>query len=114
MNIVRRVMDDLPPSLARLHAGLDEGLVHVSKKQRGRRGGHAVMTATPVAPVRVPEAVTTGRRLGLRDLVDHRATPLVGLVAIFGVSVLVYALLAQQRELPDLFPDEIIYAKLAQ
>jgi hypothetical protein len=36
------------------------------------------------------------------------------LVALYGVSVVAYSLIAAQHLLPDLFPDEVLYSKLSQ
>jgi hypothetical protein len=44
----------------------------------------------------------------------HRAIPPIALAAIFGLSVVVYSIVAGKHALPDLFPDEMLYAKLSQ
>lgn len=44
----------------------------------------------------------------------HDRASVFGLAAIFLVSVIVYSLVGSKHELSDLFPDEVIYAKLSQ
>jgi hypothetical protein len=43
-----------------------------------------------------------------------KRAPVAALVAIYGVSVLVYALVAHEHRFPNLFPDEMFYGKLSQ
>jgi hypothetical protein len=43
-----------------------------------------------------------------------RRAPVAALVAIYGLSVLVYALVAHEHRFPNLFPDEMFYGKLSQ
>lgn len=43
-----------------------------------------------------------------------KRAPVAALVAIYGLSVLVYALIAHEHRFPNLFPDEMFYGKLSQ
>jgi hypothetical protein len=72
-----------------------------------------ISSAAPPAP---NEDVEQSPRFGerLRDLAGHSATPVVALVAIYLASVLVYAWVGSKHTLSDVFPDEVLYAKLSQ
>src|SRR4051794_17270910 len=50
----------------------------------------------------------------VRGVIAHRAFPIAALAAIYVVSVVVYAVIAQQHRFPNLFPDEMFYGKLSQ
>lgn len=74
--------------------------------------------ALAAAPLAEPPLVSPATSVSLRDrasqIVAHRAFPVATLVAIVVVAALVNALVAIQQRVPNLFPDEIVYGKLAQ
>ena len=77
--------------------------------------GRATGGAAPAAAGAIPAAPSPSRSFtaDARErgaaLVAHRAFPAVALTAIFGLSALVYALIAAEHWLPDVFPDEVLY-----
>jgi hypothetical protein len=93
-------------------------------KRRGKRRQLAarshsakMVAAAPAAPAAAAAPVEVPRRPAgetVRALVAHRAFPFVTLVVLYGVSVVVYSVIASAHLLPDLFPDEVFYTKLSQ
>jgi hypothetical protein len=86
--------------------------------------GQAEDSSAPIKPleelpnVTLPEDVqatpspSVGERL--RSVVAHRRFPAVALVALFGLSWLAWAWIGAKHSFPNLFPDEMFYAKLSQ
>jgi Dolichyl-phosphate-mannose-protein mannosyltransferase len=67
----------------------------------------------PVTPELAPGGATASRPWIAR-VVEHRTFPIAALAAIYVLSVVVYAVIAEQHRFPNLFPDEMFYGKLSQ
>jgi hypothetical protein len=69
----------------------------------------AIAPAPTVAPIRVVGAIWSR----LAAIVSHRAFPVVALVGVYCATAATYAALSRVV-VPNLFPDEMFYAKLSQ
>src|SRR4051794_24491911 len=66
--------------------------------------------AQPEPPRDEPDVATTPGLLA--RLVEHRRFPVAALVGIFAISWAVWAWVGSRHLFPNLFPDEVYYAKL--
>jgi hypothetical protein len=66
------------------------------------------------APAVVDATSLNARRARVAALARHRAAPIAALIGIYAVSAVVYSVVAAKHILPDMFPDEMFYAKLSQ
>jgi hypothetical protein len=101
--------------------------VAARKRSRGKRRASAKKTgherlglgpsssvnAAGVAAVPLPSAGARARGRAA-SIAAHRAMPIVALVGIYCASVVIYSVVAGRHILADMFPDEMLYAKLSQ
>src|SRR5258706_16176557 len=87
---------------------------HAPAPRRREEPEAARVAVAPAAAIATPAAPTRATRAGDRvdALVSLRAFPAVALGAIFALSVLVWGLVARAHSIPDVFPDEVIYANV--